>query len=432
MQISMSQERRRMNALVSGIPAHYQTKEAAALPGAAEVKTVREEIMSSIAEYKTYASKLAEEVKQYGAVNSETKEALEKIARRMDGLESSMNRPNDGFAPLSKTIGELFVESEALKTFKQRGWHKGGAAMQFASWFPEPTLPHLSAKATITTGTVGTAGDQNMRVPGIITPQLRELRIRDLLPTTRTTATTIEYVKENVFTNAASPQVEGSAKAEASLTFTLASAVVRTIAHWIPATRQVLDDMDSLMNYIQIRLRYGLKLVEETQLLSGDGTGQNLNGIITQATAYDTARNVSNDTPIDKLSHAMTQARVAEYPVDGVVLHPNDWEKIRLVKTDEGGTPNSNKGSYVFGDPGSAQTPMLWNAPIVVTTAIASGTFLVGAFALGAEIFDRQEAVVDISTEHASFFVENKVAIRAEERIALAVYRPASFITGAF
>jgi HK97 family phage major capsid protein len=354
---------------------------------------------------------------------------MEKIALRMDDLEARLKKPagSDGLAPLSKTIGQLFLESEELKSFRGRGWHKGGTAIRFKSWFEESVQPQL--KTTITTGTVGTAMDQSLRVPGILGPMVRELRVRDLLRVTPTTATAIEYVKENVFTNAASPQVEGSAKAEAALTFVLATANVRTIAHWIPATRQVLDDMSQLMSYIDNRLRYGLKLVEETQLLSGDGTGQNLNGLITQATAYDTARNVAGDTPIDKISHAITQARVAEFPVDGVILHPNDWEKIRLVKDEA-----NNVGNYVFGDPGanSNQVPSIWNKPVVETTAIAAGTFLIGAFMLAAEMFDRQEATVDVSTEHSDYFTRNMVAIRAEERLALAVYRPQSFVYGAF
>jgi HK97 family phage major capsid protein len=427
--MSQLTDRQRMNRMALHIPKNYEYKDAEGNPTAA----LKEEILAAVREYKETTSRYVKDLLEKNAVGSDTIEKMGKIMERMDDLEAKFRKPSggDGDAPLSKTIAQMFLDSEEFGTWKKRGWHKGGCPMEFKTWFEEPTLPQIANfKTTITTSTVGTAMDQSLRVPGILMPMTRELRIRDLLPVSPTTVPTIEYVKENVFTNAASPQVEGSAKAEAALTFTLASATVRTIAHWIPATRQVLDDMGQLMNYIQIRLRYGLKLVEEQELLSGDGTGQHLNGLITQATAYETSRNISGDTPIDKLSHAMTQARVAEFPVDGVVLHPNDWEKIRLVKTDEGTV--ANHGAYVFGNPGQMVQPTLWNAPIVVTTAITSGTFLVGAFALGAEIFDRQQATIDISTEHASFFTENKVAIRAEERIALAVYRPSAFVTGSF
>jgi HK97 family phage major capsid protein len=249
-------DQQRMNRMALQIPANYSRKDAGA--GPTDMKGVRDEIMATITEYKNTATKLAADVATYGAVSSETKEMLEKIARRMDGLESQFNRPGLGDeTPLSKTIAQLFVESEDFKRFQGRGWHKGGAGMKLKSIWEDAALPQVTGKTTITTSTVGTAGPQAMRVP-LIEPQLRELRIRDLIPSTPTTQVVIEYPKENVFTNAASPQVEGSDKAEAALTFTLGTATVRTIAHWIPATRQVLDDMDMLMSYIQKRLRYGL------------------------------------------------------------------------------------------------------------------------------------------------------------------------------
>lgn len=396
-----------------------------------EVKSLRDEIVTTVTDYKSAIRKELDELKAKGFSDPETKENLTKVATRLDDLEARIKNPGSaGLPQLSKTIGQLFVESEDFQRFSQRGWHKGGAALRLKSFFNDARLPQLlEQKTTITTGTVGTAAPQNTRVPDIVTPLTRELRIRDLMSATPTTSSQIEYVEESTYTNAAAPQVEAAAKAESAMTFTLKTAPVRTIAHWIPASRQILDDMDMLMEYINGRLIYGLKLTEEAQLLSGDGTGSNLTGLITAATAYATTRNVVGDTKIDTISHAITQARVAEYPVDGVVLHPNDAEKIRLVKTEQGGV---NKGSYIYGDPGSAAAPRIWNRPIVETTAIASGTFLVGAFMMGAHIWDRQEATIDVSTEHSDFFTKNLVAIRAEERLALTIYRPAAFVYGTF
>jgi HK97 family phage major capsid protein len=121
---------------------------------------------------------------------------------------------------------------------------------------------------------------------------------------------------------------------------------------------------------------------------------------------------------------------VAEAPVDGWVLHPRDWARLQKVKTEEGG---AGKGSYVFGNPSASPFAVasLWGRPGVITTAITAGYFLVGAFRMFATIYDRQEATVDLSTEHSDFFTKNKVAIRAEERIALVVTRPEAFIYGA-
>jgi len=391
-----------------------------------QVKSVRDEIVQTVQDYKAYAQKQIDEIKQNGVANPETKEALDRVVKRMDGLEAMFHRPggNDGMVPLSKTLGEIFIESEAFKGFQTRGWHKGGVAIKVKSFF--------ETKTTITSSAVGSSTPGILvpeRVPGIISPQLRALRVRDLLARTTTTQSAIEFVKENVFTNAASPQVEASNKAESALTFTIASVPVRTIAHWIPATRQVLDDLSQLQNYINTRMLYGLKYVEDNQLLNGDGTGVNIDGLIHQATAYNTGYNVASDTKIDKLRHAIKQARIAEYPVDGIVVNPADWEVMELTKTEEGG---ANKGQYILGGPASMATPTLWGKPIVETNAIASGTFLVGSFSLGAEIYDREDAAIDVSTEHSDYFIKNMVAIRAEERLALAVYRPAAFITGSY
>lgn len=396
-----------------------------------EVKSLRDEIITSVTDYKNLIRKELDELKAKGFSDPETKENLTKVANRIDDIEARLKNPGAaGLPQLSKSIGQLFVEGEDFQRFKSRGWHKGGAAIRLKGFFGDARMPQLlEQKTTITTATVGTAIDQNSRVPDVITPQTRELRIRDLMRSTPTTSSQIEYVEETTFTNAAAVQVEAAAKAESAIAFTLRTAPVRTIAHWIPATRQILDDMDMLMEYINGRLLYGLKLTEEAQLLSGDGLGSNLTGLITAATAYATSRNVTGDTKIDTISHAITQARTAEYPVDGVVLHPTDAEKIRLVKTEEGG---ANKGQYVYGDPGAAVPPRIWNRPIVETTAITAGTFLVGAFMMGAHIWDRQEATIDVSTEHSDFFTKNLVAIRAEERLALTIYRPAAFIYGTF
>jgi HK97 family phage major capsid protein len=180
-----------------------------------------------------------------------------------------------------------------------------------------------------------------------------------------------------------------------------------------------------LQSYIDGRLRYGLKLVEEDQLLNGGGTGTDLNGIYTQATAS-TANLavVSAPTKIDVIRVAMLQAALAEFPPNGVVLHPTDWAGIELTK--------DTAGAYIIGNPQDSAQPRLWGLPVVATQAMTLDKFLVGAFGMGAQIFDRQDANVAISTEDASNFRQNLVTILAEERLALAVYRPEAFVKGDF
>ena len=257
---------------------------------------------------------------------------------------------------------------------------------------------------------------------GIVAPLVRQLTVRDLLPTIPTASNLIEFVRETAFTNAAASQAgENVAKPESALTFALASTPVQTIAHWIPASRQVLSDAPMLASYIDTRLVYGLKLEEERQLLVGSGVGSDLSGLVTQASAYTGA--VIGDTDMDTLLRALLQVSLALSVPTGIVIHPNDWAAIQLLK--------DTTGRYIFGDPMTPLTPRVWGMPVVVSMSITSGQFLTGDFAQGAAIFDREQATVRISEQHADFFIKNMVAILAEERLALAVFRPTAFVTGA-
>jgi HK97 family phage major capsid protein len=202
--------------------------------------------------------------------------------------------------------------------------------------------------------------------------------------------------------------------------YALMQSAVVTIAHWIRASRQILDDFAALMSNIDGRLRYGLKLVEENQLLKGSGTGNNLNGIYTQATLYSAPITIPTPTKIDVIRLMILQAELALFPSTGIVLHPSDWAGIQLTK--------STIGDYIFSNPQAIATPMLWGLPVVPTQAMTQGTGLTGAFKMGAQVFDREDANVVISTENQDDFIRNMITIRCEERLALAVYRPEAFI----
>ncbi len=181
-------------------------------------------------------------------------------------------------------------------------------------------------------------------------------------------------------------------------------------------TRQVMDDAPALSSLVDAELGYMIKLQEEAQLISGDGTGQNILGLIPQATAYSAPFVITGETPIDRIALAMLQAELALLPASGIVVHPTDWTKMRMVK-------NAN-GEYILGSPTKSGPPTLWGLPVVSTPAITAGSFLVGAFDTAAQIFDRMELEILLSTEHGNNFTNNEVTVRAEERLAMAVKRP--------
>lgn len=315
----------------------------------------------------------------------------------------------------AKSLGQQFCESEDVKAFLGDENKRGKVQMLL--------------KATITSATTdsaGSAGDgvNETRLSGLITPPNRRMTIRDLLTPGQMDGSTLEYVKETGFTNNADMVTEGTGKPQSDIKLDLVTTSARVIAHTAKASRQILDDMAQLRTYIDGRLRYGLAFKEEQQLLNGDGTGQNLHGIIPQATAYSAEFTPTSATEIDALRLAMLQAALAEYPATGHVLHPTDWARIELTKDGE--------GRYIIGNPQSTAQPTLWGLPVVATQAIAADTFLTGAFMLGAQVFDRWAARVEIATENEDDFIKNLVTMLCEERLALAVYRPESFITGDF
>ncbi len=191
------------------------------------------------------------------------------------------------------------------------------------------------------------------------------------------------------------------------------------------ASKQILDDFAQLQSTIDAEMRYGLKYVEEQEILFGDGTGAHLKGIVPQASAYDAAFTVEQQNGIDDLRLAMLQAQLARFPASGHVLHFIDWAKIELTK--------DTLGRYILANPAALTGPTLWGLPVVATEAAAfQGKFLTGAFNAAAQLFDREDANVVISTENADDFEKNMISIRCEERLALAVKRPEAFIYGSF
>ncbi|MNE06917.1 Phage capsid family protein [compost metagenome] len=265
---------------------------------------------------------------------------------------------------------------------------------------------------------------QPMQVPGIIMPGLRRLTIRDLLAQGRISSNSLEYVREEVFTNNADVVAEKALKPESDITFSKQTANVKTIAHWVQASRQVMDDAPMLQSYVNNRLMYGLALKEEGQLLNGDGTGDDLEGLNKVATAYDTALNVAGDTRADIIAHAIYQVTESEFSASGIVLNPRDWHNIALLK--------DNEGRYLFGGPQAFASNIMWGLPVVPTQAQAAGTFTVGGFDMASQVWDRMDATVEVSREDRDNFVKNMLTILCEERLALAHYRPTAIIKGTF
>jgi HK97 family phage major capsid protein len=356
------------------------------------------------------------QMKENGRVTDGLKTTIEKLntdgqalAGRMQELEQKLVALPKQTDNRVKTAGQLFIESDELAAFAKKG--KGTSER-----FQLKTITSLVGS--------GGSGIITQILPGVQMEPLRRFTIRDLIDTGRTTSNLIEWIKENVFTNNADVVSEGAQKPESNITYTREDVPVRTLAHWIHATRQVLADFPQLQTLINGRLTYGLKIAEENQILLGDGTGENLLGLIPQATAYNNSLNRANDTMIDVIRHAILQVRLSYYPATGVALSPTDWHNIELTK--------DNQNRYMMANPQGVLPAMLWGLPVVESDAMPTDNFLVGAFKLAATLFDREDASIMVSTEDRDNFVKNMVTILCEERLALAVSRPRAFVHGGF
>jgi HK97 family phage major capsid protein len=344
---------------------------------------------------------------------------LTETSARLMAIEQKITAPNGGFHSDESTlsIGHQVANSPQFKAMVQNNATRSGrievkTAIVNATGQNQPLVPAY-------------------RMPGIVPPGQRRLTVRDLIPNMSTTSNMVEFCKETSSTNNAAMQTaEGIAKGESALGFTLSYAPVQTLAHWIPASRQVMDDAQSLAAYLNQRLLYMLKLKEEDELLFGTGITPHLSGLVTNATAYDTSyTNTSTDTFLDVIAHAITQVQEnSDFEADGVILNNLDWAQIQLIKT----TGTASSGEYIFSDPHTVQGPRLWGLPVVATKSMPRSQFLVASFQMAAALWDRNSATIELSREHDDFFVRNLVALLVEERLALTTFRADALCFGGF
>jgi len=356
------------------------------------------------------ADKIEELGKTFAAKTSD-------ISTRLGDLEKRAARERDhGGQPADESVASQLVKSAGFKSLN------GGAARARAHI---EVAAITSGNTTVGAGrSAGTSLVPAARQPGIVTPAERQLTVRDLIAPGTTAAGSIEFVQETGYTNNAAPVAETTAKPYSDLTFDLKTAPVRTIAHLFKISKQMLDDVPGLISYLDLRGTTGLKIKEEDQILHGSGTGQNLLGLVPQATLFDDTLRTAADTRVDTLRRAIQQVRRAEYRATGIIMNPDDLADLELTK-DAG-------GNYIIVDPVEGGQGRVWRLPIVDTTATASGEFLVGAFATAAQVFDRQQVTFEISSENVDDFEKNMATARIEERLALAVYRPESIVHGSF
>ena len=326
-----------------------------------------------------------------------------------------------------KSLGEQLVTSA---DYKDVAASKG---QRFAKSF------ELDIKAsTITEAGGGVGGVVPQYQPGVLPTLFRRLTVADLMPQGTMNSASLIYVQETAVTNAAATVAEGATKPLSDLTLAQVTETARKIATVAKISDEMLQDVEYIQSYVNGRLVLFVKLAEEDQLLNGNGTAPNLRGIL-QRSGLQTAVPLGVLTRPDAVFTQITAIRANAFlEPDGIIINPTDWKTFRLLKDANGqyygGGPFT--GAYGNGNSGIGDTTVnvagndeLWGLRVIVTPAIAQGTALVGAFGTAAQIFRRTGITVEMTNSNEDDFKTNLVAVRAEERLGLAVYRPGAFGT---
>lgn len=404
-----------------------------------EIEVIKSHLDTVKAEIKSAVEKRDAEVKQYGEATEATRKALSAATERLDTIKHDMDRIDARVVEMekaakrqfageqvAKSYGQQFVESDAFKSARSNGTD---------AFRVTKTISGLAASAG--------ALVRPDRRPDVVSNPDRPMFIRELIQSIPTSSNAVEVMRENVFTNNAAVQAPSSpstaigagewqTKGQSNVTYSLVTVPVRTMAHWIPASRQVLSDAPMLQRLVDSKLMYGLNLLSDAQLLFGDGANQNLTGLMVdsgvetvgQIAAGTTAANRPG-AMLDHIRAAITRCQTFEYyNVNGVVLNPQDWGTLETAK--------GSDGHYIWVSVPTGGESRLWRVPVIVSNAMTVGNFLLGDWTMGATIYDREQMDIRVSESHSDYFVKNGVAILAEERYGFGIELPKAFCKGQF
>jgi HK97 family phage major capsid protein len=305
------------------------------------------------------------------------------------------DRPSSGLS-----FGQAFVKSAAYKNKGTRSDLDLALKADFtrsAGWAPESTRSGL-----------------------IVMDAQRPIQVTDLFPSIPTSQAAYKYMEETTFTNAAAERAEAGAYAEAALALTERSVTIESLGVFIPVTDEQLEDEEGAAAYLDMRLPFMVSQRLDSQLLVGDGATPNIRGV-NNASGIQTQAKGADPVP-DAIHKAVTKVKVTgrAFP-NAVIMHPNDWQDVRLLRTVD--------GIYIWGSPSDAVAPTIWGLRVVESDAQTENTAVVGDFANYSLLVQRRGIEVLVSNSHASYFTTGKQAVRAGLRVASVFTRGEAFCT---
>lgn len=377
--------------------------------------------------------------KREAEANLKTLKEAEDLGRRLGPAVPSMSvksEPQDRVMyGAQKTLGEAFIESkgykDAINAYREAG--------RFPSNFSTGQVA-LEAKGTLLEGAGGGGGALAATVPqvvpGVVDKLFQSLTVADLMLSGQASTNSIRYVVEGTATSGAAGVAEGGTKPESTLGLTTTDEPIKKIATLLPVSEEMLEDAPAIQSYINGRLSLFVKIEEERQLLRGTSGGNEVQGLLTSRSVPVYAGGTAAGNKAVQLFKAMNGLRGSAFlEPEWTIMNPSDWQDIRLL-TDTAGQffgggpfqgPYGNGSNVSASGQASGATDYVWNKPVYVTSAIGAGTAVVGT-RTSAQVWRRGGMSVEASNSHSNFFQINMVAIRAEERLGLAVYRPTGFV----
>lgn len=357
------------------------------------------------------SDKATAEIKEHGKVLADTKSALENLgteqrtlADRLLQLEQKGSAQKDDDKPEDESVGELFTKHAGYENFQKADGR---------------VKTRVEVKNTVTNTVANTFSD---RRPNIIEGAFRVFTLEDLMTRLPTSSNAIDYVKENVFTNAAAEAAEGVARGQSSITFVPGQMPVSTISHWIKISRQLAMDNSAMAAYINRRMVYGVDLKVENQIVAGTGVAQ-ISGLTAAGNyvahgytaALLTAAGLANNR-FDLIGKMIGDCAAADAPAEVIILNTVDWWTLRLAK--------DSTGRYILGDPGVNIVPMLFGLPVVACNAMTAGKVWVGPLSQAVTLWVNGTMALDLSDSDGDNFTSGLVTVRAERRAAVTVDKP--------
>jgi HK97 family phage major capsid protein len=373
------------------------------------------------------------ELKETGSISEATKADLRKMSEDYLGMRKDLDKVLEAQtkwydSPQKKgalSPGQELIESDEYKAYKEAG---GGRMVKRYddAVFVKNTVSNLTGSPE----EVGRIIAPFDRMPGVVGGAFRMLRLLDVVPMGATSLPAFEYTRELTFTNNAAEVQEKVAKPETDVTFELATANVRTIAHFLKVSKQMMDDAPAVMAYIDQRLRYGVRLKLETQIVAGNGTSPNLSGFIGDTDNHTALSAVSGEIDFDAANRAKYKVIESEYTPDVIMVNPADWSRLERKKI------NSSDNRYVGAEGvisylSNGLIATLWGLPVIMSNSITAGKF--AALSLDAlMLWMRQEAVVTIHDQDEDNAQKNLLTVRGELRGAFTVFRPSAVVVGSW